>query len=237
VLATSELLAFDRRPSESLEILPQFPITLGGKTVLVNLLVVPGLLDFDMLLGSDRVYAMNVMVYMLFRVMHFHRNRSIVTIDHFSYDNHHPSSISTQCSPLYVPIVQVDSSLPRVNYVMPYPQCSIAYEKGSLQSCFPSQDRVSTIDHVVYPMGKGDLLLSPFVPSDLDFSLESDITICKTSSPGICVMSSLGFMDVEFPSDEAILEALITDFRPLPELETLQVGYQRNPWPEPRNGL
>jgi hypothetical protein len=96
VSATSELLAFDRRPSECLGILPQFPITLGGKTVLIDLLVVPGPLDFNMLLGHDYVYAMKVVVSTLFRVMHFPHNGSIVTIDQLSSDNHHPSLISAQ---------------------------------------------------------------------------------------------------------------------------------------------
>jgi hypothetical protein len=65
VSATSELLAFDRRPSEYLGILPQFPITLGGNIVLVNMIVVQGPLDFNMLLGCDYVYDMNVVVSML----------------------------------------------------------------------------------------------------------------------------------------------------------------------------
>jgi hypothetical protein len=49
VLATSELLAFEKRPSECLGIVSQFPITLGGKTILLDLLVVSGPLDFNML--------------------------------------------------------------------------------------------------------------------------------------------------------------------------------------------
>jgi hypothetical protein len=53
VSSTSELLDFDRKPSECLGIIPQLPITLGGKTVLVNLFVVSGLLEFNMLLGHD----------------------------------------------------------------------------------------------------------------------------------------------------------------------------------------
>jgi hypothetical protein len=138
---------------------------------------------------------------------------------------------------LYVPSVQVDSSPPQVNYVASYPRCSIASEKDPLQSCFPSRDKVSTIDQVLYPMGACEPFLSPFGPSNLGFPLESDLTICETSSPGIGESSSPNFLDVEFPSDEAILEAMIMDFRPLPELEALQVGYQRNPWPEPSNGL
>jgi hypothetical protein len=124
-----------------------------------------------------------------------------------------------------------------VNYVVSYPRCSIASEKGYLQLCSPSRDKVSTIDQVLYPMGACKPFLSPLGLSNLVFPLESDLVVCKTSSPGICVLSSPGFMDVEFPSDEAILEAMIMDLRPPPELEALQVGYQRNPWLEPSNGL
>jgi hypothetical protein len=80
VSTTSELLAFDIKPSECLGNLPQFPITLGGNIVLVNLLVVLGPLDFNILLGSDYVYAMNVVVFTLFCVMHFTHNISIFTI-------------------------------------------------------------------------------------------------------------------------------------------------------------
>jgi hypothetical protein len=44
-------------------------------------------------------------------------------------------------------------------------------------------------------------------------------------------------MNLEFPSDEAILEAMIMFHRPLTKLEDLLVGYQRNPWFEPSNEL
>ena len=86
-------------------------------------------------------------------------------------------------------------------------------------------------------MGACDPSLLPFVMRDCVFHLESDLAICKTSSPGICVPSSPDFMDVELPLDEAILEAMIMDFQPLPKLENLRVGYRRNPWPEPSHGL
>jgi hypothetical protein len=61
-------------------------------------------------------------------------------------------------------------------------------------------------------MGESELFLSPFGPCDLDFPLESDLPICKTLSPGICVLSSLRFLYIEFPSNEAILEAMMMDF-------------------------
>jgi hypothetical protein len=90
--SSHELLAFDRFPSEYLGVLPQLPISLGGKIVLVDVIVVQGPLDFNMLLGHDYVYAMNIVVSTLFWVMHFPHNGRIVTIDQLASDNHHPNS-------------------------------------------------------------------------------------------------------------------------------------------------
>jgi hypothetical protein len=57
---TQNLLTFDIRVSQPLGILPQFPITLGGKTVYVNVMVVHDPLDFNLLLGQDYVYIMRI---------------------------------------------------------------------------------------------------------------------------------------------------------------------------------
>jgi hypothetical protein len=81
VSSSHELLAFDRCPSEYLGVQPQLPISLGGKIARVNVIVVQGPSDFNMILGGDYVYTMNVVVSTLFRVMHFPYNGSIVTID------------------------------------------------------------------------------------------------------------------------------------------------------------
>jgi hypothetical protein len=59
-------------------------------------------------------------------------------------------------------------------------------EKEPLHSCFPSQDKVSTIDHVIYPMGKREPLLPPIGLRDCDFPLEYDLTICGSSCPSTC---------------------------------------------------
>jgi hypothetical protein len=137
VSASHELLDFDRHPSEYLGVLPQYPISLGGNIVLVDVIVVQGPLDFNMLLGHDYVYAMNVVVSTLFQVMHFPHNGSIFTIDQLAFDNHHPNSTFFQATPLHVPSVCVDSTPPRVNYVASYPRCSIASEQEPMNSCFP----------------------------------------------------------------------------------------------------
>ena len=75
------LKAFNRTISEPLGILPNFPITLEGKTICIDLMVVRGPLDFNLLLGQDYVYAMKAVVSTLFRVMCFPHNGNIVTVD------------------------------------------------------------------------------------------------------------------------------------------------------------
>jgi hypothetical protein len=134
-----ELFHFDRRPSEYLGILPQFPISLGGNIVLVDVVVVQGPLDFNMILRHYYVYAMNVVVSTLFQVMHFPHNGRISTIGQLAYDNHHPNSTLFQDAPLYVHSVCVDSTPPQVNHVEYYPRCSIASKKEPVHSCFPSR--------------------------------------------------------------------------------------------------
>jgi hypothetical protein len=48
---TQNLLAFNRRTSQPLGTLPQFLVTLGGKTVFIDVMVVQDPLDFSLLLG------------------------------------------------------------------------------------------------------------------------------------------------------------------------------------------
>jgi hypothetical protein len=127
-------------------------------------------------------------------------------------------------------------------------------------------------------MGAWDPLLPPLGPSDLEFPFESDLIVCRSSSPCACdssLIDSVGpgqnlhcymeygqfaslfgivdpprshdLSDIELPSDEAILEAMATDYIPwedlcrglcfLPFWETFQVEYRRDSWSEPNNGL
>jgi hypothetical protein len=238
VFASHELLAFDRHPSEYLGVLPQFPISLGGKIVCVDVIVVQGPLDFNMLLMRDYVYAMNNVVSTLFRVIHFPHNGSIVTIDQLASDNHHPNSALVQATPLYVPSGRVDSTPTQVNYVASYPRCSIASEKEPVQSCFPSRDLESAIDPLVHPMGAWEPLLPPLGPIGLGYPSKSDLIVCRSSGPHACDSSLIDsaspsqnlhhhmeygqftspfgtvnphlrdFSNFELPSDEAILEAM-----------------------------
>jgi hypothetical protein len=106
----------------------------------------------------------------------------------------------------------------------------ISPKKDPLQLCFSSLEKVLEIDQVFYSMGAWDPFLPHIVPINWVFPLEYDLVVCNTLSHRICELSSPTFMDVGFPSDEAILEAIleamIIDFRPPPKLEYFLVGYQ-----------
>ena len=69
MLTDSQLLDFDRRTSQSLGILTQTSITLGGKIVLVDFMVIEDPLDFNILLECDYIYAMQYVVSTRIHVM------------------------------------------------------------------------------------------------------------------------------------------------------------------------
>lgn len=99
-------------------ILPKFPITLGGRTIYIDVVVCEGVLGFSVLLGCDYIYLMGALVSSLFHVLYFPHNGRIVTIDQLSFFSH-----------LMIPILSsshigsfshVMPSLPHVNYVATY---------------------------------------------------------------------------------------------------------------------
>jgi len=85
---TQNLLAFNIGTSQPLRILPKFPITLGGKTIYIDMMVVQGPLDFNLLLRCDYVYVMGAFVSLPFRVVCFPHKWRIVIIDQLSFIGH-----------------------------------------------------------------------------------------------------------------------------------------------------
>jgi hypothetical protein len=112
---TQNLLAFNRRTSQPLGTLPQFPVTLGGKTVFIDVMVVQDPLDFSLLLGRDYVYAMKAIVSTLFRVISFPHDGRVVTVDQLSFID--PAWIAS----LNGSYMQTVSPPPQVNYVALFP--------------------------------------------------------------------------------------------------------------------
>ena len=122
--------------------------------------------------------------------MYFPHNGIIITVDQLASNNYHPKSNLVQNSPWYVPSVQVDSALPRVNYVALCPQSSSASEKDPLNYYFPSRDLIPIVDRVISPMGLWDPLIHSFDP-----------------------FSSHDFLDIELPLQEELFEAIIFSYQ------------------------
>jgi len=75
---------------------------LGGKTVYIDVMVIQGPLDFNLLLGRDYVYVMGALVSSLFRVVCFPHEGIILTIVQLSFIGHQatplqPSSHISSC--------------------------------------------------------------------------------------------------------------------------------------------
>ena len=84
------LTGFDKGTSRPLSILPNVPVTLKGKTVQMNVMVVQGPLDYNLLLGRDYIYCMGAIVSSLFRVMCFpHEGRVVRLVDQLSFPGLH----------------------------------------------------------------------------------------------------------------------------------------------------
>jgi len=98
VLVTQNMLAFDGGTSPPLGILPKFPVTLGGKTVCIDMMVIQGALDFSLLLGHDYIYVMWALVSSLFHVVCFPHDGRILTINQLSFFSHQVPPIQPSSS-------------------------------------------------------------------------------------------------------------------------------------------
>ena len=81
------LIAFNGRSFHLHKILPSFKVQLGGKTVAIEVEVVNAPLDYNILLGRNWMYNMQVVASSLFQVVYFLFNGKIVTIDQNSFQN------------------------------------------------------------------------------------------------------------------------------------------------------
>ena len=85
--STTMLTAFDGRSFRLHGILPSLKFRLGGKTITIEVEVVDAPLDYNLLLGQNWMYSMQVVASSLFRVVCFPFNGKIVTIDQTSFTN------------------------------------------------------------------------------------------------------------------------------------------------------
>ena len=98
------LKAFDGHVFKPHGIVPLFHVTLGGKTVNVEVEVVDAPIDYNLLLGRSWTYAMEVVPSSYFRCIKFPHEGKLVTIDQLSFYNA-PNESGT-------PVPFVDNSTP-----------------------------------------------------------------------------------------------------------------------------
>jgi hypothetical protein len=172
VPVTQNLLAFNRRTSQPLGTLPQFLVTLGGKTVFIDIMVVQDPLYFSLLLGRDYVYAMKAIVSTLFRVISFPHDGWIVTVDQLSFID--PAWIAS----LSGSYMQTVSPPPHVNYVALSPVVSTSDDLDPVVDMVISS--IGLVEHDLFtPVTTLDMVSfqSLFLPSSEDL-LEAMTEFC-----------------------------------------------------------
>ena len=81
------LKSFDGHVFKPHGIVPTYPVTLGGKTVNVEVEVVDESIDYNLLLGQSWTYAMEVVPSSYFRCTKFLHEGKLVTIEQLSFYN------------------------------------------------------------------------------------------------------------------------------------------------------
>ena len=82
------LTAFDKRYFRPHGILPSLEVQLGGKTMLIEVEVVHAPLNYKILLVCNWIYNMKVITSSLFRVIYFHFDGRIVTVEKKYFDTY-----------------------------------------------------------------------------------------------------------------------------------------------------
>jgi hypothetical protein len=187
---TQTPFSFNRRTDQPLGILPHFPVTLGGKIIIIDVMVVQDPLDFDLLLGQAYVYAMKDIVSTLFCVIYFPRDGRVVTIDQILFVG--PDMNINSTTSLNGSYIQMVSPLPHVNYVAVSPMPLVVDADEPLTVISLSYDLDPIVDMVISSIGL----------------LEPDLL-----TP-IMALDMCSFQSVFLSSSEYLLESM-TDFCPL----------------------
>jgi hypothetical protein len=190
VSVTHNLLYFNSKTIQPLGTLPQFPVTLGGKTVFIDVVVVHDPLDFDLILGRDYVDAMKDIVSTLFHVISFPQDGIIVTIDKLLFVG--PDLTINSMTSLNGSYMKT---------VLPSPQ--VIYMALSPMPLATDEDEALSVSSISYDL---DLVVDMMI-SSIGF-LEPDLL-----TP-VVTLDMVSFQRAFLSSSEDLLEA-ITEFFPL----------------------
>ena len=100
VPSTTLLTTFDGHSHRPHGIFLAFPICVGGKFVNTEVKKVDENLDYNLLLGKNWIYEMDVIASSLFRILCFPHEGRIVTVDQMNYSPIDPNASSNSTIPL-----------------------------------------------------------------------------------------------------------------------------------------
>jgi hypothetical protein len=240
------LTAFDGRSFQPHGIVPSFPMQLGGKTMCVEVEVVDASLDYNLLLGRSWTYAMQAEVATVFRVLLFPHEGRIVTIDQLSFSRPDlalgastvPMIDNTQPGVLNVGVGLCPSLMGTFDYPPPQGDIKFISNHHKVEIFQVSLFRMTYFDDpwkLPSPSATMDGTGHPGMSmrlstAEVAYSLVQQTSAHTNPAPAqefdpllepIWAQGSLAHtnsLDLVFPSDEAIIEAMTTPDKPWEDL-------------------
>jgi hypothetical protein len=240
------LTTFDGHSFQPHGIIPSFPVQLGGKTVCVEVEVVDASLDYNLLLGRSWTYSMQAMVAIVFWVLLFPHEGWIVTIDQLSFSRPDPAFRASMVSMIDNPqpgVVNIGfglypSLMGTFDYLPPHDDIKFISNHQKVE-IFQVSSFCTTYfeDPWILPSPSttmdetGHLCMStPLSVVEVAYSLvrqastNTDLTPAQELDPllePIWAQGSLAntdSLDLVFPSDEAVIEAMTSPDKPWEDL-------------------
>eukprot|EP00253_Pinus_taeda_P021097 PITA_21097 len=203
-----------------------FPITLEGKIVELEVEVVDANLNYNLLLGRSWTHAMFFVVSYLFRIQRFPHEGKIITIDQLSFfsfgssNGNVPYVGNTEIPYESVGIDLFKDSALMVTFTLPPPHVhSVNMISDSTDPwIIPSEDKIDSFG-VAMPLSPleinyQDIVLASMAASE-SYTIFSVNLNTYVPSPWLGSWDSLDPLNETFPTDESIMEVMSLELRPV----------------------
>jgi hypothetical protein len=256
------LTTFDVRSFQPHGIIASFPMQLGGKTVCVEVEVVNAPLDYNLLLGWSWTYAMQAVVATVFQVFLFPHEGRIVTIDQLSFsrpdldlgastvlmiDNPQPGVINVGVGLCPSLMGTFDYPPPQgdIKFISNHHKVEI-FQVSSFHTTYVEHPWILPSPSATMDETRHSSMSMPLSTTEVAYSLVQQALVNTDPTPTqeldplldpIWAQGSLAHinsLDLVLPSDEALIEAMISLDKPweylhhrsyfLPKLSRIKVG-------------
>jgi hypothetical protein len=240
------LTTFDGHSFRPHGIIPSFTVQLGGKTMCVEVEVVDAPLNYNLLLGRSWTYAMQFVVATVFQVLLFPHEGRIVTIDQLSFSRPDPALGASMVPMIDNPqpgVVNVGvglcpSLMGTFNFPPPHDDIKFVSNHHKVDIFQVSSFRTTYFEDpwiLPSPLATMDetghsSMLMPLSAAEVAYSLVQQALANPDPTPAqdldpllepIWAQGSLAnvdSLDLVFPSDEAVIEAMTSPGKPWEDL-------------------